>query len=183
MRDGFLPEEDDGAGVEEGACTQMEEIADAFSLATRSQADEFLGEGPDGLALGVDHQADGTVEPETDEGIDARGHGSGEEHRLAGAGDGCQNLVELIGESVVQHAVRFVEHEDLERVDGEVGGVAHVIDESAGSGDDDVWTLAEDDFLLAETKSADELTDGDVGEGGEFLGDVEALDCELAGGH
>ena len=183
MRDGFLPEEDDGAGVEEGAGAEVEEIADASFLAAGAQADEFLGEGPDGLALGVDHEADRAVETEADEGIDAGGHGCGEEHCLAGAGDGRQNLVEFVGESVVQHTVRFVEDEDLERVDGEIGGVAHVIDESARGGDDDVWALSEDGLLLAETEPSDELTEGDVGEGGEFLGNVQALDCEFAGGH
>ena len=100
-----------------------------------------------------------------------------------GAGDCGEDLVEFVGEPVVQHAVRFVEDEDLERVDGEVGGVAHVIDKSARGGDYDIWTLSKDGFLLAETESSDELTEGDVGEGGEFLGDVQALDCEFAGGH
>lgn len=87
VREGFLAEEDDGLrGV--GGAAEVDEVGEAFFLAAGAEADEFLGQGRDGAFWGVDDEADGVVEAEPDERFDARGHGGGEEHGLAGAGDG-----------------------------------------------------------------------------------------------
>lgn len=96
---------------------------------------------------------------------------------MPGLRDRVQDLVQLVRKAVFEHAVRLVQDQDLERVDGEAGRVPHVVDETAGSRYHHVRPRLQHGFLLTQGETADELREGNVSKAGELLGDVEALDC------
>lgn len=52
-----------------------------------------------------------------------------------------------------EHTIGFVEHENLDTVHVEAGGVADVVDETSGGGDDDVGALLELGLLNLERET------------------------------
>ena len=66
---------------------------------------------------------------------DFRGHGGGEEKRLAVRGEKFQDAADVGEEAHVQHAVGFVEDEDFQAIEAGVG-LAEMVDEAAGGGDE-----------------------------------------------
>ena len=109
---------------------------------------------------------------------------------MAGLGDGAEDLVELVGETLFEHTIGFVENHDLDCVDLERRGVAHKINETTRSGDDDVGALLQLLLLLARVETTNRLTESDVCERGELLRYAETLqrqftcrhkDCDTGG--
>ena len=76
--------------------------------------------------------------------------------------------------SHVEHAIRFVEHEKLEARQPGVG-CTEMIEQPAGSADDDVDAAAEGMLLRAHADTAEHRGRGERrvhGEGGQILGDL-----------
>ena len=69
-------------------------------------------------------------------------HGCGEEHGLTILWHRRKNFCNLWREAHVEHAVRFVEDENFHVIQLD-GLLLQVVDQTAGSGDDDVWVLLE----------------------------------------
>ena len=69
-------------------------------------------------------------------------HGGREEERLVLRGDGRKDFVDAFGEAHVEHLVSFVEHHVAHRFESR-GAAVNEVDESAGSGDNDLTALAE----------------------------------------
>ena len=84
---------------------------------------------------------------------DLRGHRRGEEHRLAGARKSREDPSDIGEEPHVQHAVRFVQYEDLERVEVDVPPV-HMIEQATGCRDDDLGAATEGALLVRHPDAA-----------------------------
>ena len=69
-------------------------------------------------------------------------HGGREEERLVLGGDGGKDFVDAFGEAHVEHLVGFVEHHIAHGFESR-GAAVNEVDESAGSGDNDLTALAE----------------------------------------
>jgi hypothetical protein len=133
---------------------QRHEQRRPFVLLPGLDANKLLHKPRRRRALGIDEEPHGLVQRHLDELIDGVGHCRGEEHRLARGGAGLDDLVKLVGKTVGQHPVGFVEDEDVDGVEVERWGVADVVDETTGCSDDDVWTSAQSHFLRLERKTA-----------------------------
>ena len=69
--------------------------------------------------------------------LDRRGHGGGEEHRLAARRQLLQDPAHVGQEAHVEHPVGLVDHQDLDAAQRRVGR-AHVVEQTAGRRDDHV---------------------------------------------
>jgi len=78
---------------------------------------------------------------------DARRHRRGEERRLSHLRNRRENRIEFVGETHVEHFVRFVEHDRCDGVEVQ-GAAAHVVERPAGRRDDDVDTALQRAQLL-----------------------------------
>ena len=92
---------------------------------------------------------------------DFRRHRRREEQRLPLGGKRREDALHVGPEAHVEHPVRFVEHEHLERAEAH-RGVPHVIHQAAGRGDDDVDVRLERLLLLGHLDAAE---DGDARHG------------------
>jgi hypothetical protein len=86
----------------------------------------------------------------TRDGVDARGHGGREQNGLTFLRRRLENGLQVLGESHVEHLVRFVQHDHGDAVELE-GVLADVIERATGRGHDDVASA---------TKRIDLATDG-----------------------
>ena len=99
--------------------------------------------------------------------------------RAAESGSVCDDPPDVGPEAHVHHAVRFVEHERVELVEGD-RLAAHVIHQPAGRGDDDVDAGFQRALLRTHVDAAVDGDAGDVGVIDEALDVVFDLDGELA---
>ena len=74
--------------------------------------------------------------------LDRIRHGGREQHRLAAFGQGGGNLLHVADEAHVEHAVRFVEDKDLDRVEPQVA-LVHQVDQPPRGGGQDVDALGQ----------------------------------------
>jgi hypothetical protein len=118
-----------------------------------------------------------------DERLNLHGNGGGEKRGVALARAFVHDAAHVGEKAHVEHAVGFVEHEVLDVI--ELAGAAFdVVEQTTGSGDDDVEAGAEGIHLAAITDAtvknrgaeigkASEITDGGLDLGGEFAGRFE----------
>ena len=96
---------------------------------------------------------DGLVQVALDEHVHRAVERGREQERLVGLVQPSQHPFHLRHETHVRHAVGFVEHQGLEPLHGHLSAVPEV-DEAAGSGDDDIDTLAQLGHLAVEVRSS-----------------------------
>lgn len=162
---------------------QVKETSETLVLPTRTQTDEFLCQGTDSLLLGIHHQTHRPVHADTNKLVDGFCHRGRKQHGLARLGDRRQNLVQLIRESVLEHSIGFIENQNFQSINGEAGRVAHMINETTRSGNDDIGTLLEDVLLLAKAETTDKLTECDIGESSKLNCDIVTLHRKFTSRH
>ena len=159
---------------------------------------EFLRPG-DGIERVVHGLVDGAVDAAFDalgvpqrergDGGDLGRHGRGEEQRLAVLRAAGDDVLHDGQEAHVEHAVHFIEDEDLDRVEREFAAFDEV-NEAAGRGRDHIDAFFEFAALVsvadtaekghgAEVREAGEIAEGGLDLRGEFAG---GLEDEHAGG-
>ena len=109
-------------------------------------------------------------------------HGGGEEEGVAVGRDAGENLVDAFGESHVQHLVGLVEDHILHLVE-EGDTAVHKVDETSGSGDNDLCAFAEAADLGLDAGTAIDGDDVHAGKITAVVAEVVAdLQTQLAGG-
>ena len=86
---------------------------------------------------------------------DFRRHGRREEQRLARERHELADALDVGDEAHVEHAVGFVDDEDLDRVQEQSAALGEV-EQAAGGGDDDVGAARDLGLLIAERDAADQ---------------------------
>ena len=115
------------------------------------------------------------------EGLDRGGHGGGEEQRLtAFPWADIDDFPHLREEAHVEHAIDFVEYEDLDFAEAH-GTAVEAINEAAGCGDDNIGAFLKLLHLLAEADSTVEQGYFHAGLGTVFLKLLGDLVGEFAG--
>ena len=132
-----------------------------------------------GLARQID--AGGIAEHLAAERRDRRGNRGAEEERLAARGNVAQHAADLRQEAHVEHAIRFVEHEELEPGELRVGE-PEVIEQPAGRRDQDVDAAADGVLLRPHADTAEDRRGGDGRVHGEIVQILEDLGRQLARG-
>ena len=97
----------------------------------------------------------GFVEHLAGERLDRRGHRRGEEHRLAARGQLLEDPAHVGQEAHVEHPVGLVDHQDLDAAQRRVRR-AHVVEQTAGCGDDHVDAPAEGLLLRPHAEAAED---------------------------
>ncbi|MEZ4647433.1 MAG: hypothetical protein R3E97_01380 [Candidatus Eisenbacteria bacterium] len=105
-----------------------------------------------------------------------------EQHGLPFRRDLPDDLEDILDESHVEHPVRFVEHEDFGVPVVDVAA-PHMVDEPAGSGDEDVDTVTEHHLLRLDRNAAIGAGRRDAGVGGVGVDVLRDLDRQLPGGN
>jgi hypothetical protein len=113
----LLPEEDNNT-LRVQRLADVQQVSHALVLAPRPQPDELLRQRHDRLLLRINHNPGRRVHAHTDQRVDRRRHGGREEHRLSRLGQRREDLVELVGETILEHAIGLVENQDLHTVNG-----------------------------------------------------------------
>jgi len=161
----LLPEEDDDPFGVKGLA-DVRQVPQALLFTPGAQPHKLLGQVDGRLLLGIDHNPGRLVEPDADQLVDSRGHGGGKEHRLARLRNGRENLVQLVRETVLEHPVGFVEHQDLNRLNSKASRVPHVIDEATGRGNHHVRPQTQLALLHLQAEATNGETKLDVGVAG-----------------
>ncbi len=114
-----------------------EQLDQQRALLLSLDEDDLLLDAVRGLGDGRHRDLHGITQQLGGECADFVRHGGGEEHGLAARRQLGDDLAQRADEAQVHHLIGFVEHQDFGRA--EVGGaLGHVIDETAGRGDEDV---------------------------------------------
>jgi hypothetical protein len=149
--------EDDDGSVAFGA----QDVGQHVALLLGARLDEALRDLGDRRALRRDRDADGILHQAHGELLDLFGHGGREQRRLAVGMGGAGELLDVVDEAHVEHAVGFVEHQPARLVELDVA-LADEIDEPAGRGDQDVDAVAQALHLHVARHAAEHLAGGDV---------------------
>ena len=107
-----------------------------------------------GRGLG-DFDADGAWQELVGEALDLRRHGRREEQRLAGEGHQLDDALDVGDEAHVEHAVGFVDHQDLDAGEHQLAAL-EVIEQAAGRGDQHIDAAVELSVLVVERDAADQ---------------------------
>ena len=136
-----------------------EQLGQQGALADRLDHDDRLFDALDGGGLGRDLDLDRVLEQVAGQLADLARHGGREEQVLAARGQARDDLADRLDEAEVEHLVGLVEDENLGR--GEVQGLLlDVVEQAAGSGDEDVEALLDGALLGAVFHAAED--DGDA---------------------
>lgn len=144
----------------------VEEVDEVDVFEFVGDEDVALEEILDGLVGGIgDGDLHGGLEGGTCEVVEFGGHGGGEKHGAALAGQDLEDLVEDRAKVEVEETVGFVHDEVLEGLEGETAGIFEMVEQTARGGDDDMGFLIEGDGLGHHVHSAhdDGTADGDEG--------------------
>lgn len=115
---------------------------------------KLLGQSPCDGFLGVDEQPDRPVHRQSYEGVDVVRHRRREQHGLATLGTRVDDLLELVGEPVGEHAVRFIEDQNINCREVEGRRVVEMVDESTGRCDNYIWPGTKGCLLRFERQTA-----------------------------
>ena len=113
--------------------------------------------------------------------LDGLFDGRREEQRLAFGRQLGDDLLDGRQETHVEHAVRFIEHEDLRAFEVDQAAF-HEIAEAAGGGDDNLRALADIPQLILFVHSADNNGRADLHAGGQVTDGFVDLDGQFASG-
>ena len=113
------------------------------------------------------------------QGLDFGRHRRAEEKRLPIRRDLGDDAIELRRETHVEHAIRFVEHQNLEIIEDDVLPL-HVIEQPARRRDNDIDALAELLLLRVQRHTAVDRDDPDLGMASVFLEALFDLNAKLA---
>lgn len=103
-----------------------------------SDSNKFLRQTYSRVTLGIDEQANGTVQRQFDELVDTIRHCGGEQHGLSRTGTGLDDLFQLVIESSLQHTVSFVDDQNVEGGKGEGRSVVKMVDKTTWCCNEDV---------------------------------------------
>jgi hypothetical protein len=140
-----------------------------------------LHDGRRGGRLRLDLDAYGLVQEAVGQALDLRRHGCREEQGLPREGEEFADALDIGNEAHIQHAVGFVDDEDLDAVQQELAA-PKMVEQPAGRGDHHVGAAVELAILLVVGHPADQQRHGEIvvlAENFEMLGD---LGRKLAGG-
>ena len=145
-----------GAGEDERPVDglPLQEIGEQPALPGLVDEQNALIDLVDGLGGWRDGDADGVAQELGHKRLDLARHGRREEQRLALRRQLGDDRADVVDEAHVEHAVGFVEHEDLDAIEMD-RAVSHQIEKPAGRGDEHVDAARECANLTAHRNAAD----------------------------
>ena len=149
--------EDDGVLHAFGRADQA---AQRVALVVRLAAGlgQKLGRGGDGGGRAGDFDADRIVQKLFGDAPDFRRHGGGEEQRLAGERNELADALDVGDEAHVEHAVGFVDDEQLDAVEQQPSAL-EMVEQAAGRRDQHIDAARELGVLVVERDAADDQRD------------------------
>ena len=127
-----------------------------------------------GRRLRRDLDAFGPMQEVVDEALDLRRHGRREEQRLAGEGEKLADALDIRDEAHVEHAVGFVDDQDLDAVEQKLAA-REMVEQAAWRGDHHVGAAVELAVLILVGHPADQERHGQIvvlAENFEMLGNL-----------
>ncbi len=112
---------------------------------------------------------------------DLRRHGGREEQRLPARREQLADALDVGNEAHVEHAVGFVDHQDLDAGEQDLAAT-EVVEQAARRGDQHVGAAVELLELVVERDAADQQRHGEPVVDAVFLEALRHLGRELAGG-
>ena len=133
-----------------------------------------LHDGRRGGRLRGDFDAFGAVQEFVGEALDFGGHGRGEEQRLPREGEELADALDVGDEAHVEHAVGFVDHQDLDAVQQQLAAL-EMVEQAARRGDHHIGAAIELAVLIVIGHAADQQRHGQLvalAENLEMVGDL-----------
>ncbi len=172
--------EDDG--VVEGGVDFADQAAQGFALGPviGGNFHQFLGDVGGGGGGARDFDAHRIVQELVGEALDFRRHGGGIEQRLAGERQLLADFLDVGNEAHVQHAVGFVDHQDIDLAQ-EQAATVEMVHQPAGGGDQHVDAAIQLLDLLVHRRAADQQRMAELGIFAVFVEAFRNLVCQFAG--
>ena len=171
-----------GAGEDQRAVDRLllQELSQHARLGREIDLDDALGDALDGGGYRRHRHAGGIAQHRFGELGDVLGHGGREEQRLPLDRQLADDFADVVDEAHVEHAVGFVEHQELDLAELEAVAL-HEVEQAAGGGDHDFDALHHGADLAAHRHAADRQRRGEADVAAIGVEAVEDLTRQFAG--